>query len=793
MKRLHKNIVSLFILLGVVIFLGTISNILAEGPDSPEETPQYFDYSVDRNQDGLPDQLVEAVESLRVQARGRSEGVSTEALDAFAARLPYSAQTREAQVQLAQLGQRLEDEDLDREVYLALEAEMRELEGQMERQDPNYALTLRTLENLAWQKMQEQVQEASDSSARSTNALAQVIDFDDLQRGDIMFSNGNDFATNFLYAMMWAHVATFDGGRNVYEAQLEEPAGVRLATYDSWQEQGTRLAFGRNNQRSQREVTAGLEWAKNRWGTDARTPYNLKFWQPLREDALYCSQLVWRIHRHIDTDLSMGGAQSIYATYFKAKWGLNPTSFVISPDDIALDDQVTLYALGSYDEETSGSYPPRLYFPDIRINDADDISTGFVIRNDSDSHIDVQMLYFDPQSGKPIASYSKQGLAPNAVWDRIGYLPNHGAKKVAGILYASGRVSGVATHETRFNAWPKRFAAYTGVESPTAQVYVPLLLRNVYGINSSLSIQNTGGTTTEVTVAFHRFDNGTDCTKKYTVQPSGVENIDLSNLSCVGNVFVGSARITNSRNNGLAIATTQEEDKAMTAASNLHSGGSTLYAPLVQYGDYEGDTKWNIFGSASVQNVNPYDGSFTTDYYNKKGPQCSGNSQTNNIYRYKMFNIIPMPPKDNGCKNPVVSAVMRANGYGGTIIGWVNQVRSFSKSTYEATRYGSRTISIPLWSNSGTWDTGLSIQNIGDQTARVTVRFYLSDGTEMSDYQYTIDLAGKARTTHGWDEPFDGFFGSAVVTASRPVAVVVNVLDYKYAQGEADGLMSYTP
>ncbi len=63
---------------------------------------------------------------------------------------------------------------MDRETYKALEAEMRALEGQMVRNDPNYALTLRTLENLAWQTMQAQVQEASDSSARSMNAAAQV-------------------------------------------------------------------------------------------------------------------------------------------------------------------------------------------------------------------------------------------------------------------------------------------------------------------------------------------------------------------------------------------------------------------------------------------------------------------------------------------------------------------------------------------------------------------------------------------------------------------------------------------
>ena len=37
------------------------------------------------------------------------------------------------------------------------------------------------------------------------------------------------------------------------------------------------------------------------------------------------------------------------------------------------------------------------------------------------------------------------------------------------------------------------------------------------------------------------------------------------------------------------------------------------------------------------------------------------------------------------------------------------------------------------------------------------------------------------------------FSGSAVVTADKPIAVTVNVLDYRYAEGQADGLMSYSP
>ena len=776
MKHLSNRIMKLFVLLGVVVFLGTSPKILAQGPDNPEDGSSgtsYFDYSIDLNQDGLPDQLVEAVESLTVQARGHSERTSAEASDNFAARLPYSAQTRQLQAQVEQLGQQLLAEDLDLETYQALEAEMRALEGQMERNDSNYALTLRTLENLAWQKMQAQVQEANASAGRSTNAAAQGINFADLQRGDFMFSNGNDFATNFLYAMMWAHVATFDGGTNVYEAQLEEPAGVRRADYFSWQVEGTRLAFGRNNQKSQSKVIEGLEWAKNRWGTDARTPYNLKFWQPFREDALYCSQLIWRIHRHIGTDLLVGGAQSIYDAYLKAKWGLNthrnPTSFVISPDAIALDNDVSLYAIGVYD------YEPRIYLPDIRVNGskgdnenaARQWNSQITVRNNAPDNIDVRVVYLDP-SGRPYSSEDRLNLAANAIWQPPTRLSHHQGHSGSAIVYATGDVSAVAA-VYRDTVTQDIYGAYTGVSQPSTQVHVPLVQRGNARkrIVSLLSIQNTGDVATEAVVTYKAGHTNTSCTKSYQIPAFGLARVKMTEVECspyrFGSVFIQSKQ-------PVAVTATQLATKDNTwfmIWSSAAGSARRVYAPLIQNGNS------NIQAGLMLQTASGNSNNLRVNYYRKEARAC-GNNSYNGVRAFYAQQVYPAPPAGNTCS--LVSSAKFSGSQNMAAI--VNQARGNEAAIYEAIAKPGKKVIVPLWMYLFLgWSSGLVVQNTASQDTNVTLDFYYDWGPKASEFSVRKTLKPNEIYVF-WKQPLDSIFkGSVVVTANRNVAVMVNHLN----------------
>ncbi len=754
----------------------------------PERTPPVFgqdpdvqgvlDYTIDLDQDGLPDQLVSFLTASSVSP------------DDFVARLPYTTQTRETQKKIGQLGQNLLTV-ADPATYQALEAEIVALQAQMESSDPNYALTLRTMETLAWQALQEKAVSTSSAVALSTATANQqapgaVLDFDALSRGDIIFLNDDAPITNFTYAMVFNHVAMIEDENNVYEAnKATHPQGVRVASYEPWKAEGNRFGFGKNNKKDAAEVVTALDWAKDRWGVDGTTPYNTAYFNIQREDALYCSQLVWKIHQHINTDLRLGGEQDIYNRYIEAKWGVGFGEAVrlatVSPDAIALDDDVTLFAVGGYD------YHPRAYLPDVRTNGYDNWHTQVVIRNNTGGNIDTKVIYLAP-TGAPYYTAEKTDLAANAIWQPT-VSQDHQALRGSAIVYATGEVSVIAYHKGVSPDGDNIYGAYTGVNNPSANVHVPLLLRKVYGIDSSLSIQNAGNEVANITVKFHRFDNGNDCTKEYRVQANGVASIDLAakDLDCLGNLFVGSAHISNDEEQPLAMVATQEEDKAITAASNAHSGGSTLYAPLVQYGQ---PGSWNIFSSGGVQNLGGSMGQFTTRYYNVDGSVCGAKSWlNNNIAAHKLFNLIPMPPDGNGCIDPVVAA--KIDGHGQNWIGWINQRSKYSVSTYEAIGEGSQAIKIPYWHNTGTWDTGLSIQNLANTATTVTITYYNANGSYNTTRR--VDLKANGRKTYGWDKPTHNFHGSALVTSDNPIVVTVNVLDYAYFDGRADGLMSYTP
>ncbi len=424
------------------------------------------------------------------------------------------------------------------------------------------------------------------------------------------------------------------------------------------------------------------------------------------------------------------------------------------------------------------------YLPDVR-SAHQGWDTALHIRNDGAGPTDIVITLFNPNG----THFHRDVIANVQPRARLYYNPTQNNWRGSIIVSAREAVSVLVAHQ---HLHPYKVGAYTGVTAPTPRGHVSLLLRNVYGLNSTLALLNTGDTETRLTVRFspRQKENGNPegqaYTTTYTVQASGVQNINLNDLTDLGDLFVGSAYITNSANHPLAIASTQESAKTLNAMSHLYSG-NILYAPLVQYGQ---PGSWDIFSSASVQNTSDSPGQISTYYYNVDGSQCTANPWLNtNIKAHQMVNIIPLPPDGNGCQNSVVAA--KIIGGAQTWTAWVNQRENFATSTYEAVGQGSRAISIPYWHNTGTWDTGLSLQNLANVATTVTIVFYNPDGTEHSTH--TVSLEPEGRFTYGWDEPDQDFSGSAFVTANNPIAAVVNVLDYHYKEREVDSLISYTP
>ncbi|MFN3763794.1 MAG: YiiX/YebB-like N1pC/P60 family cysteine hydrolase [Anaerolineae bacterium] len=318
-------------IVALVILLLTIaapSAVHAGGPP--------IDLQKDVNRDGIPDALVVEVDRI---ARSSDQMA---AIASFVSRLPYSPRTRALQQEAERLQAQMAGVKSDEEARQILE-KLRALSDEM-MADPNYA---RTVQSLMVLLAPPNVRKEGDLLIKSEGAVSTAsVNWSSLRRGDIMLVRSGlwDWFM-FIYAMWYSHAGNYDGNGLVYESNTD---GVRLKPLSKWQQPGQYIGLGRDNKRSAAEVQAAMDWAKGFYGTDGRTPYNYFYPDKWTDSRLYCSQLVWKIHKHIGVDLDSNAWE--YQLWIAARWGWWAVAAVsipaVAPDEIGLDGDVTFYSTG---------------------------------------------------------------------------------------------------------------------------------------------------------------------------------------------------------------------------------------------------------------------------------------------------------------------------------------------------------------------------------------------------------------------------------------------------------------
>ncbi len=299
-----------------------------------------IDLRKDANRDGIPDALVAEVDRI---ARSQDQMA---AIADFVSRLPYSPRTRALQREAERLQMQMAEVKSDEEARQILE-KLRALSNEM-MADPNYA---RTIQSLTVLLASPNAREGGDipikTGAMTEGAVSTAsVNWGALQRGDIMLVRSGlwDWFM-FIYAMWYSHAGNYDGNGLVYESNTD---GVRLKPLSNWQQPGQYIGLGRDNKRSIAEVQSAVDWAKGFYGTDGRTPYNYFYPDKWTDSRLYCSQLTWKIHKHIGVDLDSNAWQ--YQLWIAARWGWWAVVLVsipaVAPDEIGLDGDVTFYSTG---------------------------------------------------------------------------------------------------------------------------------------------------------------------------------------------------------------------------------------------------------------------------------------------------------------------------------------------------------------------------------------------------------------------------------------------------------------
>lgn len=221
-------------------------------------------------------------------------------------------------------------------------AEMERQKAIQQETNPNYTRELVAAEKATREAFEaKRLQDAALNTRKveiSADATIQAAPWGVLLVGDVMHINNKKFFN--AYALYYSHSGTYNGNNTVYESNSD---GVRLRPLSSWQ-QGQPVALGYTRNRSYSEVSAALNWAKNKYGTDGRTPYNWNFLNKSTDSALYCSQLVWKIHQHMGVNVDSNDWR--YVAFLTALYGPVGTTFAyaaVAPDEVFLSDQIIYY------------------------------------------------------------------------------------------------------------------------------------------------------------------------------------------------------------------------------------------------------------------------------------------------------------------------------------------------------------------------------------------------------------------------------------------------------------------
>jgi hypothetical protein len=424
------------------------------------------------------------------------------------------------------------------------------------------------------------------------------------------------------------------------------------------------------------------------------------------------------------------------------------------------------------------------YLPDLRNKDG--LVSEIFIRNDGAVARSVKIHYSDANGnptpkGSDTCNLNKDQSCYIAVTD-FNRIP---AGTIGSAILDGGEDVSVAVRQRDSDNSPEVWAIYNGLTQPANEAFVPLLHRNNSGWQSDLFIQNTGTSTASVSVAL-KAETGSSCTlPTYSVAKNGLKIINLKDVTCVGSRFIGSARISSTQ--PVVAAATQhhlnasQQIDSLMESEHLGNPASSVFAPLIQ--NYNS----NWISGLALQNASSSTNTLNVYFYNQGGSQCDPDTYSNVPAYHTRTDALPPG-------NPPCSSIASARITGGAlpVALTVNQSLpgSLHIADYPGVHNPGQAVTIGLYFKQyNGLSSGIVVKNVSSsQSLTFTLRFYNFDGSWHSTPVVNQVLnPNQIYSTNNL--PGGGaFIGSAVLTASRPVAVQVN----HFRSIPGDGLMSNT-
>jgi len=415
----------------------------------------------------------------------------------------------------------------------------------------------------------------------------------------------------------------------------------------------------------------------------------------------------------------------------------------------------------------------------------DSYESGFQIRNlSSTADAAVDIKYYD--SAGNIELSVTDSVAPdstNTYFPLPDSLPNgFEGSVVISSSEAVASMSNVVGKNTSGN--PISYASYSAFFSGTPSVSVPLLMKDNFGYNTSISVQNTGTSPTDITV---NYSDGTTNTVT-NVAASSSAKFDQATETHSASVF--SANITGSGDAPLAAVVMEVGTDTLFSYGGFGSGSTELVMPLVNENNY------GYFTGIQIQNQGSSPTEVTVSYTpgeGMPGTACTekrsiaANSAT--IFAQNVFTTSTDPTTliSTNCvrgQTFVGSGSVTANSASQNLVAVVNQLNIPSKKGAAYMGFnptsGNEKVVLPLiMDRNYGYFTSWSIANVGGATITASDLSCLVTGQDKNGSAVSktfkpsqdISVGGSWTLVHSGIIA-DGFVGGATCTGPSGASLV---------------------
>ncbi len=304
-------------------------------------------------------------------------------------------------------------------------------------------------------------------------------------------------------------------------------------------------------------------------------------------------------------------------------------------------------------------------------------------------------------------------------------------------------------------------------------VYLPDVMENYYGWNSSIVVRNNSDTkTAQVNTTFF-WEDGSVCTQKTDyIAPRNTVVVDFP-----GTCYYcrGSAVVVSSEDVSVVVETKSSSQayayNGITPASGdpAFRTGRTIYTPLsiARYGN------WHT--TLVVQNAGSSPADVAITYRNPSGSSRG------------TFHSYDIPP--NGSRTLDANAHLGSSFTGSAVVTSDQEIAVIVREsdgsmvgTYNGASAGATTTYVPLvLKGYSDWTTGFQIQNVDSQGATASITYYNSNGGVAGTQPISIPGNGNLWVVPSVTGPWSGV---AVVTSDRALAVEVD--EYNAGSGDLE-------